>query len=194
MSQKGLETRKEILSAAKKLFTKKGFTAVTMSDICERTQLSRGGLYRHFASVKDIFVALLTEDRDSWENDMNNAMRSGFPAAKMLSYYFQQVYEDTLQKGGRLSLAVYEFERSGQDKGSYLKKRYGYAVDMMTKLLQYGQTRKEFTDFDAHTLAEHIVIFTDGLKMAGAGVPLSDKTIKRQLDRLYDTIERKEIK
>ena len=192
MSQKGLETRNVILNEAKELFIRKGFSAVTMSDVCEHTGLSRGGLYRHFASVNDIFTALLTEDKDNWEIDLEKAINAGFPAKKMLSYYFQQVCEDVAREGGRLSLAVYEYERSGQDRDGYLRKRYGQAVDMMVRLLQYGQERGEFQTFDAHTQAEHLVIFTDGLKMAGAGVPLAPETIKRQLDRLYDTIERKE--
>lgn len=192
MSQKGLDTRNDILMAAKKLFIQKGFVAVTMSDVCGQTGLSRGGLYRHYASVKDIFIALLAEDKNSWQSDMENAMDAGIPAINMFSYYCQQVCEDIMQEGGRLSLAVYEFERSGQDQEGYLKKRYGSAVDLMATLLQYGQKRKEFKDFNTQETAEFIVLFTDGLKMAGAGIPLLPETVKRQLNLLTNTIERKQ--
>lgn len=47
----------------------KGFTAVTMSDLCDASGLSRGGLYRHFSSTKDVFVALRTSDKDNWEDE-----------------------------------------------------------------------------------------------------------------------------
>ena len=46
MSAKGDKTKELICSEAYKLFAEKGFKEVTMKDICEKTGLSRGGLYR----------------------------------------------------------------------------------------------------------------------------------------------------
>ena len=40
----------------------KGFKDVTMSDICEKSQLSRGGLYRHYSSTSEIFREIISED------------------------------------------------------------------------------------------------------------------------------------
>jgi len=192
MSEKGIQTRTEILQAAKELFIQKGFTAVTMSDLCEATELSRGGLYRHFSSTKDVFTTLLMNDKNDWEEETKKAMNADFPATKMLSYYLEQVYNGILAGEGGLSLAIYEFERSGQDEEGFLTNRYGYALDMMEHLLQYGQSRNEFKKFNTRIEAEHMVIFIDGLKMAGAAIPLSPDTIKQQLDSLLSRIERKQ--
>lgn len=190
MAQKGIQTKNEILEAAKKLFIQKGFIAVTMSDFCDATGLSRGGLYRHFPSTKDVFVALLTSEKDNWEDETQKAIKAGFPAIKMLSYYFEQVYVGIPEGEGRLSLAIYEYERSGQDEEGFLAKRYGYAIDMMERLLQYGQSREEFDSFDTRVEAEHLVIFIDGLKMASAAIPLPPETIKQQLDNLLSKLGR----
>ena len=46
MGEKGERTREKIRCKAYGLFAEKGFQAVTMTDICERTGLNRGGLYR----------------------------------------------------------------------------------------------------------------------------------------------------
>lgn len=192
MTQKGIQTKNEILETAKKLFMQKGYIAVTMSDLCDATGLSRGGLYRHFSSTNDVFVALLTSDKDNWEDETQKAIDAGFSAIKMLSYYFEQVIIGISEGEGRLSLAVYEYERSEQDKKGFLSKRYTYAVDMMERILQYGQARGELIDFDTHTEAEHLVIFIDGLKMASAAIPLPAKTIRLQLDNLICSLERKD--
>ena len=42
--------------------TNTGFKQVTMKDICEATQLSRGGLYSHFSSTGEVFKALLEKN------------------------------------------------------------------------------------------------------------------------------------
>ena len=52
MGIKGDKTKQFIKQQAKVLFADKGFKNVTMKDICEVTELSRGGLYRHYNSTE----------------------------------------------------------------------------------------------------------------------------------------------
>lgn len=51
MGAKGIATDTRILDAAEKLFSEKGYTAVTMKDLCAEAYISRGGLYRHYSST-----------------------------------------------------------------------------------------------------------------------------------------------
>ncbi len=192
MADKGNQTKSEILRAACLLFCEKGYAGVTMSDICEATGLSRGGLYRHFSSTEEVFTAMLTADKDDWQTEMDRAIKAGIPAHSMLAYFLDQVRESIQNDGGRLSLAIYEFERSGQAKHDFIKKRYSQAVEMMELVLRYGQSRGEFAQFDITTKAEHIVVFLDGLKMAAMAIPLSLETVNRQLDTLLQDILKKE--
>ena len=53
MHTKRERTRKAIIDASYKLFVKGGFTSITMKDICEAVDMSRGGLYSHFSSTKE---------------------------------------------------------------------------------------------------------------------------------------------
>lgn len=192
MADKGNQTKTEILRAACQLFCEKGYAGVTMSDICAATGLSRGGLYRHFSSTEELFTAMLTADKDDWQAEMDRAITAGIPAHSMLSYFLDQVRESIKNDGGRLSLAIYEFERSGQAKHDFIQKRYAQAVDMMEHVLRYGQSRQEFGHFDTRAKAEHIVVFLDGLKMAAMAIPLSMETVNRQLDMLLQDILEKE--
>lgn len=47
-----------ILDAATKLFTEKGYSNTSMQDIMDATKLSKGGIYHHFASKEEIFIAI----------------------------------------------------------------------------------------------------------------------------------------
>lgn len=192
MPKKGERTKSEIINIAKMEFCKKGFSAVSMSDLCEATGLSRGGLYRHFSSTEEVFIALLETDKDDWQAEMDKAMEKGIPAIHMMGYYLEQIRTGLAKGVGGLSLAIYEFMRNKQVESVFLDARYDFAVNMMKSLLQYGQQRGEFKPFNLQTEAEHIVIFLDGLQTASAVIPFSDEVISRQLNNILEKIKMEE--
>lgn len=192
MPQKGEKTKGEILSTAKELFAKKGFASITMSDLCEATGLSRGGLYRHFSSTEEVFIAMLETDKDDWQSETDKAMEKGIPAIHMVGYYLEQIRIGISNGVGGLSLATYEFMRNRQGSSDFLDTRYDFAVNMMKSLLQYGQQRGEFKPCNIQTEAEHIVIFLDGLQTASAVIPFSDEVISRQLNNILERIRMEE--
>lgn len=50
--------RSEIIDAAEKLFFSKGFNSVTMDDVAEAVELSKGTLYLYFKNKIDIYLAV----------------------------------------------------------------------------------------------------------------------------------------
>ena len=71
MNKRGQETRKHIKKCACSLFAEKGFKQVTMKDICEVTKLSRGGLYCHYESTRQIFPDIIVHTRGQQVNGIN---------------------------------------------------------------------------------------------------------------------------
>ena len=109
MIKKGDQTRSAILETARALFSEKGYAAVTMKDFCDRLGISRGGLYRHFASTKEIFIAMLELDKESTAVKLDQAIEAGVPARQIFDYFILQQKQEIQQGGGQLSVAVYEF-------------------------------------------------------------------------------------
>ena len=56
---KTLDSKDNIIKVAFSLFLKKGFKAVTINNIQERTGLSKGAIYHHFKSKEEIYFATL---------------------------------------------------------------------------------------------------------------------------------------
>ncbi|RHO61115.1 TetR/AcrR family transcriptional regulator [Eubacterium sp. AM05-23] len=50
----GLDTKKQIINAAKKLFYEKGYEETTVSEICRLTGINQGSVYYHFKTKKNI--------------------------------------------------------------------------------------------------------------------------------------------
>jgi len=72
MGEKSLQKRRYILETAKKVFMEKGYKNVTMKDIVEACQISRGGLYLYFGSTEEIFLEVLqleTQETDDVFSD-----------------------------------------------------------------------------------------------------------------------------
>jgi AcrR family transcriptional regulator len=57
---KGERTRSEILQSAYQLFLKNGFHGTSMRQIAQGAGIAVGGIYNHFASKDEIFVAILS--------------------------------------------------------------------------------------------------------------------------------------
>jgi TetR/AcrR family transcriptional repressor of nem operon len=51
-----LETRRQIIESARRLFNRKGFAEVSIDEVMENTGLTRGGFYRHFRDKEELYA------------------------------------------------------------------------------------------------------------------------------------------
>ena len=53
------ERKSQIMEAAMKVITRKGFSNTRMDDIVNEAGMSKGAIYHHYQGKKDIFLALI---------------------------------------------------------------------------------------------------------------------------------------
>jgi TetR/AcrR family transcriptional regulator, cholesterol catabolism regulator len=181
MKKKGEKTRSGLLRTAVELFSEKGYASVSMQDFCERHAISRGGLYRHFASTKEIFLAMLDSDRENASDALDKAIASGISAKPMIDRFLNTQKLELQQGHGRLSVAIYEFCTTEPDQKDYLERRFTSAVETLAKLIQYGQARQEFCNCDPQETARHIIIFIEGLRLSTTVISFSEPMLESQL-------------
>ena len=58
------DKKNNILMAAVKVLTKKGYYSSTMDDIVSESKMSKGAIYHYYSSKKDVYLAVI----DMWEN------------------------------------------------------------------------------------------------------------------------------
>jgi TetR/AcrR family transcriptional regulator, cholesterol catabolism regulator len=76
--EKSERSRRVLLDAALRLFSRRGYRATTVRDIAEGAGVSTGNLYHHFADKEAIFQTLLNEYREI-------TMSSRFPIMRALT-------------------------------------------------------------------------------------------------------------
>jgi AcrR family transcriptional regulator len=188
--KKGDQTREEILKSARKIFAVKGYSATTMKDFCEETGLSRGGLYRHFSSTKEIMIAMLDSDIIDSRIGIEKEISSEMSAKDILTLLLNDQKEIIKRRGGDLELAMYEFCKSEKDQEHYINNRFTSSIDIIEGLIKYGQGRKEFIDCNANETAKRIVFLLEGIRISSSIMILSDRLLDEQIYGVLNLVAR----
>ena len=75
MAGKGEQTRRNIIERSLQLFSVKGYFNTSVNDILEATDLTKGGLYGHFASKEDIWYSVYDEAVSIWKKNVFKGIR-----------------------------------------------------------------------------------------------------------------------
>lgn len=168
MGQKAENTKALILREAYGLFAAKGFQAVTMADICRKTGLSRGGLYRYYTGTSQIFDELLS--RQSSVTDMAERIQRRDPPQAILEALLSSLCAEILDRENSLSLAIYEYANLGHQQ--LFLRLHRQAKDRWASLLAYGMEAGQFRQDDPDRLADLILYYYQGLRLWSRVIPL----------------------
>lgn len=178
MGKKGDGTRKLIRERAAGLFAQRGFKNVTMNDICQVTGLSRGGLYRHYDSTKQIFSEIVDELMQAQDNELSEKMRAGLPATQILDEILERYRREMMDGEASLSVAIYEYysgSSATDDRENLLSKQYEYSVEMWSAFISYGIKQGEFKETDARELIDILLFAYQGVRMYSTIMPLDEQ-------------------
>ena len=133
MGEKSQKKRKYILETARKVFLEKGYKDVTMKDIVEACDISRGGLYLYFSSTKEIFLEVLKMEAADTDDVFGSNISEDATAADILALFLKEQKKELLRKNNNLTLATYEFffAEDMPKKDNLLKNQFDSAVKII---------------------------------------------------------------
>jgi len=183
MGEKSLNKKKYILETARKVFLEKGFKDVTMKDIVEACDISRGGLYLYFSSTKEIFLEVLKLEANDTDDVFESNISEEATAADILALFLKEQKKELLRKSNNLTMATYEFFFSEKmpAKDNILKKQFDSAVKIIEKLIEAGVESGEFYCDDCSGAARNIMFVLEGLKVTSQTIGITQETVDREL-------------
>ena len=188
MGIKGNRRREEILRQSGKLFAEKGYTAVTMQQVCGSCRLSRGGLYRYFGSTKEIFEELLKRRTGPGGEKWKRLMEEGRPAPEILEQALAVLEMEMNSAETSLSLAVYEYSRVWG--GGFIEELNRKAREKWKSLILYGMERGEFRDVDPEQMTDIILYVYQGVRLWSRVIPLGEKAGKNIVKKIRKDLVR----
>lgn len=183
MGDKSIQKKKYILETARKVFMEKGFKKVTMKDIVEACNISRGGLYLYFDNTSQIFLEVLKLESQEADDVFSDSITEDATAADILILFLQEQKKELLRKKDTLTQAVYEFyfENELPKKDNVLKKQFDSAVKIIEKLIEAGVENGEFYCEDCKGTARNIMFVLEGLKISAQTINITAEAVDREI-------------
>ncbi len=183
MGEKSLQKKKYILETARKVFVEKGYKRVTMKDIVEACEISRGGLYLYFESTEQILLEVLQMEANETDDVFTQDIIEEETAADILTLFLKEQKKELLRKKDNLTVAVYEyfFDQKTTDKNNMLKKQFDAGVRVLEKLIEEGIASGEFYCENPKGAASNIMYVLEGLKINAQTFGITEADVDRQL-------------
>lgn len=190
MSEKTEQKKQLIIGSAREVFAAKGYRAVTMKDIVEASNISRGGLYLYFASVEEVFLAVLEEEEKCTDAEISDEALVAASNGEMLLWFLKTQKKEIVKKKGSLLTAKYEyaFECREKKQNSILRKEVDKAVLVLEKILERGTESGEFACFDTKNEAKDMVYAIEGMKMLSCTTGISEKKVDSEFLHMMQRI------
>ncbi len=183
MGEKSVRKKQFILKKAREVFAERGYKDVTMKDIVDACQISRGGLYLYFDSTKEIFLEVLNTKDDGGENVFAKALDENATSADLLALFLQEQKRELCNLDGSLTIAMYEFFFSNKmDKSENLMHaQFDSAVRVIEKLIADGVKSGEFVCDDPKGAARNMMYVLEGLRVMSQTVGITEKAVNKEI-------------
>jgi len=159
------DARQVFFEAALEVVAEKGYAATRMDDIVRRAGRSKGGLYHHFRSKRDLFMQLFDSLLDDMREELARGLRPEASPVETMRHTFQMF--TGMLENGRLGRALVEFfvvSLGDQEVRVQLAARYAEIVELQRALIVVGMERGELrADLDAERVAWAFSAAGDGL-------------------------------
>lgn len=163
-----LEERKaQILAAALTCFSSKGYHETTMDDIVQEAGLSKGGVYWHFSSKKELFISLfeslIADTEEAVLDSMTSQANAKEKLLSTLNMYAAFVAADQLKEIMPLMIDVWAQNWRDPEMNEVAIAMYQRFREPLIQLIEEGMASGEFKAVDAPALASLLFAMYDGL-------------------------------
>ena len=159
------ERQSQIMEAAMKVITRKGFSSARIDDIVNEAGLSKGAIYHHYEGKKDLFLALI----DHWETQTfpdfysrNGKERS---ASDTLRDFSEEIIKVFKTRSYVFQVEVEFWSLANQDEE--IRKRsqelYEKIINLFELVIIKGIREKEFIKVDTRITAIYILSVFQGI-------------------------------
>jgi AcrR family transcriptional regulator len=178
------EKRELILTKAERVFIRRGFNGVTMKDIIEECEISRGGIYLYFSSVDDIFMEVIKRHNQSKAEQIKIDIKKSSSFEAVLENYFEEQKNRLLHMENSLLLAVFEFfiaHKEEPDK-DFFSGTFDVLENTFLEILNFGVETGYLQDINIRVLAANIMFCIKGLETLAMSSGVSEKLLDTQFD------------
>ena len=184
----------QIQLSARSCFLQDGYYQTRVEDIARRAGMSKGGVYFHFRSKREIFHSLVVEDYERSMGALREivASQDELPVKlRALARFFLQLFA-TNADHARFMIVMGDMALRDQEMREQLQQLHRSYIHEMSNLLRQGVQQGDVRELDIAATAELLKALTDGIQMSFAlGMPLRiDRLLRTGLEIILHGVER----
>lgn len=199
------DTKQRIMAVSLELFSQKGFSAVSIRDICRRVGIKESSIYYHFKNKQAIFDALLERFEQVATNMMGTLARSITEQPVDTGKPFYQTANDTFFEAYLMddfcnkTMRLLQIEQRGNATARKMYDRWMFEVPLQfqSQVFDTLMARKLILQADSGYLAVQyyapIYLFAERWLLSGALTELQKKTFRhaarQHIERFFKAIE-----
>lgn len=198
MQQRSEETRAHLINAAYRLFSKNGYEATGVSEICNEAGVSKGAFYHHFPSKQAVFLKLL----DLWLQMLDNGFKMVLNETQSIPQAIlgmAAMAGNTFQNADvRLSIMLEFWTQASRDPSIWQTAIAPYRnyQAYFVNLYQQGITEGSLRPVDPNAAARCLEALAIGILMQALFDPQAtdwSKEIVQSIQFLLDGLQKKEL-
>jgi len=159
------ERRIEILEAALTIFVKKGYSETRMDDIVQELGLSKGAIYHHFQSKRDLFIALIEHWMDQYSPIETEGKLHARPSSEII-HHIARFTARLFQRNPNWFLVepeIWSFSNRDPEIRELSGQLYARMLESFETLVKRGIRYGEFKDVNARLIAMSIMTSLHGM-------------------------------
>ncbi|GIN72171.1 TetR family transcriptional regulator [Bacillus sp. J14TS2] len=136
------DTKQFIMDVATKIFEHKGYSATSMADIKNETNLSKGTIYYHFKNKEELYLYCIQQVSNEFIRNWGIMSKTERSAEKKL-YIWANLNNIMLQKPITNTIQEY-FVSTNKENYDHMLKLYEPEFQIVSDILEEGISRGEF--------------------------------------------------
>ncbi len=147
-----------------------------MKDICEISNMIRGGLYSHFSGTSQIFEALLEKITEKDAMDFQSKIEERIPATNILEEALILMEDEMKHPEESLSIAMYEYAE--MIDSNVMERFNNIGEEKWSNLIRYGIENGEFQEVDVKEIVNVILFSYQGIRMWSRIISMKQETFR----------------
>ncbi|PAV03229.1 TetR/AcrR family transcriptional regulator [Methanobacterium bryantii] len=196
-----MDTKSRIMEEAFKLFLKKGFADVSLSEIMKAADITTGGFYYHFDSKDTLLVKVIEKYIFDYFSSVINQIRNctGTPKEKLKTMILSLIGETHLSKNSEkidyraLHLLLMEGVQKYEIISQHYTEFYYNLLNLITDVVDEGKAkgciRKDVDSTEIATVIQTTMVGTVLMGIAMPEIPLEER-INSSIEQLWDYISK----
>lgn len=136
---KSVDKHSKIITAATKVFAKKGFFNARISDIAKEAKVADGTIYLYFNNKFDILISVLEEEIGKIIEQIEKAIEKETDPEKMLTIFIQRHLAAMKQNKNLAEVIHIELRQSDRLVKEYRNTTFKQYIDVISRIIKQGQ-------------------------------------------------------